>query len=125
MNSLELSYNMKYLSMESRYGANQPPETLSASTQSSSSQDYELDSSMFDVMSASSSFGSQSSLPQHNGNRMVKGWGSALSRSRCVNNLSSLGSASSESSARISQPRPHNANIGSPGWGYYADTVVD
>ncbi|KAL7429377.1 hypothetical protein ACHAXM_001625 [Skeletonema potamos] len=54
---------------------------------------------------------------------LAKGWGSTLSRSRCVSNLSALGSVASETSiSRRSsyESKPHEAS-----WGYFVDTTHD
>lgn len=124
MNSLELAYKMKYLSMDSCCGL--PPPPLSTSSPS-----YELDCSRFDMLpsSATSSVSSLSSMnqaPTSNGRGMIKGWGSAISRSRCVDNLSSLGRSSSSDSS-LSRPRHYEANAVGPAgsWGYFVDSVAD
>lgn len=113
MNSI--AYQMRRMSIES---SALPPASLSASMVSAAdSQDFELDfdCSGFDAMSPAPSYGSFSS-------QSSAGWGNGgLSRSRCVNNLSSLGSASS-ADVGVGSARQMHAPGPNAGWGYFVDT---
>lgn len=137
MNSQELAYRLSRIAMDSSSGCAHPPPPESLP----SSSPYELDCSRFDSMSSTaslsyssfstSSYSSSSSsrqeqpqghqlIPSSPSPRgMIKGWGSAMSRTRCMNSLSSLASTSSFGSgfcSESSQPTPNE------GWGYFADT---
>ena len=79
-------------------------------------QDFELDCSGFDGLGPSPSYASASSF-----NSLSSASQRGLSRSRCVNNLSSLGCPSSEASdAR--QVSSHYASGPNQGYGYFVDT---
>ena len=120
MNSVELAHQFRRISIDSNASSvPQPPEMLSACTTALNSQDFELDSSVFDNMSQSSSFNSLSS--QSSRSSIAGG----LSRSRCVaNNLSALGSASAaDYSGRTTERRQlSTSSYTTDGWGYFADT---
>ena len=130
-NSFDFDYQMRRLSIGSSDSVPPPPASLCSSMMSFTSadlQEFEHDCSRFPTVmpSPSSKFLSTSHFAnaRRTGNQV---WGSGgLSRSRCVNNLSSLGdsfSSASEnsvgSSIRISsyEAVPPNA-----GWGYFVDT---
>lgn len=49
------------------------------------------------------------------------GWGSALSRNRCVRDLSALGSVASETS--IPRRSKYESNPNESSWGYFVDTI--
>mmetsp|Transcript_5338 Transcript_5338/g.9550 ORF Transcript_5338/g.9550 Transcript_5338/m.9550 type:complete len:140 (+) Transcript_5338:42-461(+) len=136
MNFMELAYHQ--FGRTSVDSSNFVPSPLAASLSSSpdmsSSLPYELDCTLFECMSpspssASSSCGSLSSQeepqdhepPSSSPRGMTKGWGSTMSRSRCVHNLSTLGSACSESSISARQVSSFGTGP-SEGWGYYVDT---
>ncbi|KAL7460364.1 hypothetical protein ACHAXS_000820 [Conticribra weissflogii] len=133
MNSLELAYQMKSLAMDSRQSVPRQPETLSGNMPASSALNFQMDSSRFDMMSSSalSSFESpcnQSQLYSSmvKGKGMSHGWGSTLSRSRCVSNLSCLGSVSSEGSGELPHSRLYYTSLDNgDSWGYYVDSVSD
>ena len=136
MNPIEFAYQFGGMSVDSSSSSvPPPPASLSSSSSASSSLPYELDCTGFDGMSSSpslaslSSYGSLSSQDEPQGHEsqsssprgMTKGWGSTMSRSRCVHNLSTLGSACSESS--ISPRQISSFGTGpNEGWGYYVDT---
>ena len=135
MNSIELAYKLGRISMDSSSSSvPPPPASLSSSSSMSSSLPYELDCTRFEGMSpspslVSSSYGSLSSQEEPQGYKsqsssprgMTKGWGITLSRSQCVHNLSSLGSACSESSTSTRQISPYGSGP-NEGWGYFVDT---
>ena len=135
MNSIELAYKLGRISMDSSSGSvPPPPASLSSSSSMSSSLPYELDCTGFEDMSPSpssalSSYGSLSSQEEPQGYEsqsslsrgMSKGWGSTLSRSRCVHNLASLGSACSESSTSTRQIPPYGTGT-NEGYGYFVDS---
>ena len=121
--SLELAYQLRRLSIDSCSSSvlPPPPKTLpSASTattsySAASSQEFELDCSGFDGMlspthSYASSYNSLSSAQ------------GGLSRSRCIHNLSSLGSASYVESNRLTRQISTHASGPTEGWGYFVDT---
>mmetsp|Transcript_12032 Transcript_12032/g.21413 ORF Transcript_12032/g.21413 Transcript_12032/m.21413 type:complete len:139 (-) Transcript_12032:260-676(-) len=135
MNSIELAYKLGRISMDSSSSSvPPPPASLSSSSSMSSSLPYELDCTGFEGMSpspssASSSYGSLSSQEEPQGYEsqsslsrgMSKGWGSTLSRSRCVHNLASLGSTCSESSTSTRQVPPYGTGL-NEGWGHFVDS---
>ena len=129
MNSLELAYIMRRVSIDSRCGVPHPPETLSLSSiLSTSTAESDFDLCMFDESSSPSTLYSESSQQQASQNRRntVKGWGSAVSRGRRMSNLTSLGGGSSLDSTRScssSNDRTASNNEGS--WGYFVDTLAD
>ncbi|KAL7525394.1 hypothetical protein ACHAWF_001339 [Thalassiosira exigua] len=113
-----LVYQMQRMSIDSSCSSfPSPPETLSSATDihsysSSSSDEFELDSSGFDGFTSSPSFASSAnSLSSAEDNRL-------LSRSRCVHNLSALGRSSSSDSFGTMQP----SSGPNKGWGYFVDT---
>ena len=134
--SLELANRMRIISIDSSCDVTPPPDMLSACNMLiTSTANSELDCKMFDVSLSSCSANSscsdgiqQQSRPAHEGRGMIKGWGSAISRNRCVSNLSALGSMSSESNARLTRPSSqcYGGAFGTGGsWGYYVDTFDD
>lgn len=111
--------------IESRIGNASVPIVISFTHHAATESRFELDCSRFDCIAPSPSFASSSrcnlsssQAGSHSKRDMIKGWGSNLSRSRCIRNLSSLGSRSSSESIPISPP------LAGPneGWGYYVDT---
>ena len=135
MNSIELAYKLGRISMDSSSSDSSsfssPQEMLSASA-SMMSDEFDFDCSSFDIFAPSpslaSSFGSLASAQQHTTRQAMinQDWGSdsAMARSRCVNNLSTLGSASSSSDSLGStyQTPSSCASTGPNAWGYYVDT---
>lgn len=139
MNSLSLAYSMRTMSITSSTNSMpEPPESLHFS----SSTSYELDCSKFDCgglspstpslasLSYNSLASQESSLSQQSSSTLssqgnINGWGSTLSRSRCVHNLSALGCSSSADvgvSTRSARDIPPYESTPNEGWGYYADT---
>mmetsp|Transcript_32806 Transcript_32806/g.68997 ORF Transcript_32806/g.68997 Transcript_32806/m.68997 type:complete len:124 (+) Transcript_32806:96-467(+) len=120
MNSLELAYQLRRMSIDSSSNSSvpTPPEMLSAASMSySSTGEFELDCSQFDSMTPASSFNSMEQGLSSNG------WGShGLSRSRCAHNLSTFGSASSADSLSLTRQTPSYESGPNEGWGYYVDT---
>ena len=139
MNSLSLAYSMRTMSITSSENSMpEPPESLHSSYTS-----YELDCSKFDwgglspstpslaslsfnsLASQASSLSQQSSSTITSQGNINNGWGSTLSRSRCVHNLSALGCSSSADvgvSTRSARDIPPYESTPNEGWGYYADT---
>ena len=137
MNTLDFTYQTTMIGSSS--SPLPPPSTSLASSycDESSSADipYELECSKFDTMTPSypslASFNSLSSdISQDYPSRrpqvesgMIKGFGSTLSRSRCVHNLSSLGSVSSfERNTRCTSSIPKYGSGPNEGYGYFVDT---
>ncbi|KAL7485326.1 hypothetical protein ACHAW6_010925, partial [Cyclotella cf. meneghiniana] len=87
MDSLEIAFQMRHISLDSCCGRIPSPPR-------------QLDCSGFDrvnCMASSNSCETASSQNETSSSRVLtKGWGRALSRSQCVTNLSSLGSAKAE-----------------------------
>lgn len=133
MNSLELAYHMKSLAVDSRDTSSQTQETLSGNMPVLTAQNFQMDSTRFDVMISTtiSCHESQYDKPQkhHSSKRETSirhGWGSTLSRSRCVSNLSCLGSVNSEGTADMPRSRlDHTSFVNGDSWGYYVDSVSD
>lgn len=132
MNSLENAYQIR-ISNDSNY-TSEPPKTLgSSSPQSPPPCSHELDCSRFDSYSSSttssttsSSMYSQSSQQPYGG-VLVKGFGITLSRSRCMTNLSSLGSVATETSIplQLSGPTHYESGPDKGSWGYFVDSVME
>ncbi|KAL3762030.1 hypothetical protein ACHAWU_002126 [Discostella pseudostelligera] len=127
MHSFEFVYQMKRLSIDSNDSMPSPPEMLSLSMMSSStadSQEYELDCSRFASMMQTPSFQSSSTHQRTIEHRMSnESWGSSgLSRSRCVHNLSALGSATAADVSCSSRKIPSYESSPNVGWGYFVDT---
>jgi hypothetical protein len=129
-NSFDFDYQMRGLSIGSSGSIPPPPAILSASVMSFSSaesHEFEHDCSRFAAMTPASSFNFLSASHYATERRMVnQGWGSGgLSRSRCVNNLSSLGdsfSSASDNSDGSSRQIPSYEAGPNAGWGYFVDT---
>lgn len=135
MKSFDLAYEMKYVLADYHCSDSPSPEMLPSIMRRSLDSDYELDCTRFGGAmpsnSSESSLESQAGLSEtpcetKTGRGLVKGWGSALSRSRCLNDLSSLGSASSDSST--SSKRRRTSYVAGPNatrdsWGYFVDTL--
>jgi hypothetical protein len=129
-NSFDFNYQMRRLSVGSSGSIPPPPASLSASVMSFSSaesHEFEHDCSRFAAMTPASSFNFLSASHYATERRMVnQGWGSGgLSRSRCVNNLSSLGdsfSSASDNSDGSSRQIPSYEAGPNAGWGYFVDT---
>mmetsp|Transcript_11976 Transcript_11976/g.20793 ORF Transcript_11976/g.20793 Transcript_11976/m.20793 type:complete len:128 (-) Transcript_11976:519-902(-) len=123
VNSLELAYQLRRISIESGSSVPPPPDMISimsCSTTSSSSQEFELDCSRFDSISPSPSFASSvGSFPSANYEKQ-QGMIGGLSRSRCAHNLSAL--CSSSSAGSTSSSRQMFESGPNEGWGYYVDT---
>lgn len=114
MNSLELAYQMRRLSVDSGSSSLAPPPALASSADMGSfPADFELDCSGFDNLTPATSYASMSSgslsSASHNG----------LSRSRCVHNLSSLGCDAAEDYRPVAS---YASRSNEPAWGYYVDT---
>ena len=126
-------------STATQYRESEPPESLT--------DNHSFDCSSFDFAamttmlspspSLTSSFNSLSSQesssspqspcsPPNRPLGSIKGWGSTLSRSRCVNNLSSFGGGSDSADvgvcSRRTTPAYNNKSSANDGWGYYVDT---
>ena len=91
--------------------------------------EYEFDCSKFSLPPSSicsttvaSSVSSLSTLDSSDSG-LIKGWGSTLSRSRCVSNLSALGNVASETS--IPRIATFESNRHEASWGYYVDTPAE
>jgi hypothetical protein len=132
MNSLDLAFKMASLDAFC-----EPPTTLDCSG-------FDKSSSFGSTFSfASESSQNLPSSPQHLpayqphpsmqvqqqqfNSGLVKGFGSSLSRSRCVTNLSSLGSVASETSIPLQSSRPTHYESGpnEGSWGYFVDSVME
>ncbi len=129
-NSFDFDYQMRRLSIGSSDSVPPPPASLSASKMSFSSaesQKFEHDCSRFAAMTPAPSFNFLSSSHYATERRMCnQGRGSGgLSRSRCVNDFSSLGnsfSSASDNSVGSSRQTPSYDAVPSAGWGYFVDT---
>ena len=125
MSSLEIAYQLRRLTMDSSSSSVPPPPESLCSSSISSPSHCELDlCSRFNDMSqlppltpspSCYSMSSQESQGQSESTGSIKGWGSTISRSRCFNNLSSLGCAAPESSLS------REISTCNEGWGYFAD----
>ena len=117
MNSIgDLACNMQRMAINGV-----PPTKMSSSDSNPEFDASSFDSFMLTPASSVSSFGSVTSLLQHqNSQGSIKGFGSAISRSRCANNLSSLGSASSHQGY---MPRHNVSGPNEGSWGYFVDSV--
>ena len=128
MNSFEFAYQMKRLSIDSNGSMPSPPDMLPLSMMSSStadSQEFELDCSQFATLMPPPSLQS-SSLHQNSIDRRMSNvslGSSGFSRSRCVRNLSALGSASSADVSCTPRKIPSYASTPNVGWGYFVDTL--
>lgn len=135
MNSLDMSFQLEQLMNDSSNCSicsfPTPPESLPTDSSPNAAADhYEFDCTKFAILSSStcsttvassvSSLSTQESLESG----LIKGWGSTLSRSRCVNNLSALGSVASESSIQRC-PSGYKSNPNEAAWGYFVDTPHD
>eukprot|EP00571_Detonula_confervacea_P006555 CAMPEP_0172329858 /NCGR_PEP_ID=MMETSP1058-20130122/61097_1 /TAXON_ID=83371 /ORGANISM="Detonula confervacea, Strain CCMP 353" /LENGTH=125 /DNA_ID=CAMNT_0013047051 /DNA_START=121 /DNA_END=501 /DNA_ORIENTATION=+ len=123
MNSLEITHQLRRIFMDSKHCASPPPESLSSSL-----CPHELDRSGLDGMSPSpslassyNSLSSQESQSSYASRGVSTGLCSTLSRSRCVNNLSSLCSTSSECTSSSRQIPPYESGP-NEGYGYFIDT---
>mmetsp|Transcript_28290 Transcript_28290/g.58958 ORF Transcript_28290/g.58958 Transcript_28290/m.58958 type:complete len:133 (+) Transcript_28290:102-500(+) len=129
MNSIELAYQLRRLTVDSSSSGSSsvpaPPETISASMMSydsaSTTYDFELDCSHFNSFSPSPSYTSSfNSLSSGHGST-DQGLRSGLSRSRCAHNLSALCSTSSAGSTRSTRQVSYESGPNAP-WGYFVDT---
>ena len=125
MNSLELAYQMRRISINSSSSAFSPPEMLPTSMMSFSidtAQEFEFDSSQFDSISSTpsyvSSFYSLSPVDHATG----QGLNSGLSRSRCAQDLSMLSSSPSAGNTCSTRQIPSLESGPKAGWGYFVDT---
>mmetsp|Transcript_27474 Transcript_27474/g.56514 ORF Transcript_27474/g.56514 Transcript_27474/m.56514 type:complete len:134 (+) Transcript_27474:120-521(+) len=133
MNSLELAYHMKSLAVDSRDSNPQTQETLSGNMPVMAAQNFQMDSTRFDMMFSNTISCQESQYNQPRQHHSMKremsirhGWSSTLSRSRCVSNLSCLGSVTSEGTSDMSHSRlDHTSFDKSDSWGYYVDSVSD
>jgi hypothetical protein len=129
-NSSAFDHQMRMLSIGSSGSIPPPPASLSASMMSFSSaesQEFEHDCCRFAAITPTSSLNLLSSIHHATARRMGnQEWGSGgLSRSRCVNNLSSLGdsfSSASDNSVGSSRQIPSYEAGPNAGWGYFVDT---
>lgn len=134
MNSLDMSFRLQQFMNDSNCSSCSslptPPESLPKDSSPSAAEEYEFDCTKFAILSSStcsttvassvSSLSTQESLESG----LIKGWGSTLSRGRCVNNLSALGSVASESSI-LRCPSGYESNPNEASWGYFVDTPHD
>ncbi|KAL3776044.1 hypothetical protein HJC23_009670 [Cyclotella cryptica] len=120
MNSLDIAFQMRHISLDSCCdGISSPP--------------HQLDCSGFDKLNCMTSLNScETASSQHETSSsasFTKGWGRALSRSQCVTNLSSLGRAASEETmVPRSLYKPNKCEHSAPkdeagSWGYFVDSV--
>jgi len=130
MNSLDMSFQLQQLMNDSAStycSLSPPPDSLPKDSSPNAAADqFEFDCTKFTNLSSSicsttvassiSSLSTQDSM----GSGLIKGWGSTLSRSRCVSNLSALGSVASESS--IPRRSGYESNPNEAAWGYFVDT---
>ena len=97
-----------------------PSPSLTSSFNSLSSQESSI------ITSSSSSSPHSPCSPPNRPLGSIKGWGSTLSRSRCVNNLSSFGGGSDSADvgvcSRRTIPAYNNKSGATDGWGYFVDT---
>lgn len=141
--SSQLAFQLRLVSLDSQFSVSEPPQSLQSSASGSC---YEMDCSSFDMLpssrapsigstSSSSQFQPTSHHHQHSmhyhqyqhqphqlNNGLVKGFRSTLSRSRCISDLSSLGSTSSISSRASQMHQGSSPNEG--GWGYFVDSTM-
>eukprot|EP00585_Thalassiosira_rotula_P006231 CAMPEP_0196144336 /NCGR_PEP_ID=MMETSP0910-20130528/15965_1 /TAXON_ID=49265 /ORGANISM="Thalassiosira rotula, Strain GSO102" /LENGTH=139 /DNA_ID=CAMNT_0041405963 /DNA_START=31 /DNA_END=453 /DNA_ORIENTATION=+ len=137
MNSFEVPSQITLSSKSSSSVLAPQMSTISLSPRASSPfPQHELDCSGFNGMTPSPSLvsapdhslSSRNCKPKMHHERtssgMISGWGSALSRSRCANNLASLGSSRSSRSGNSTSTRqiPPYGTGPNEGWGYFADT---
>ncbi|KAL3822556.1 hypothetical protein ACHAXA_007667 [Cyclostephanos tholiformis] len=120
-NTFDFDFHMRRLAIESSDSIPHPPASLSESMMRFTSpepQEFEYDCSRFVAMTPASSF--DFSSERRMGGR---GWGSSgLSRSRCVNNLSSLGNSFSYTSDSCVSSSRQVSSEPNAGWGYFVDT---
>ncbi|KAL3797778.1 hypothetical protein ACHAWO_000395 [Cyclotella atomus] len=112
MNSLELTYQMQRMAISPACSELPPPP-------------HTLDCSGFDKfnsMSSFNSFESQLSQSQASVGSFTSNRGKSLSRSRCVANLSTMGSVSTEGSGLSIAFVPKYGG-GPNAWGYFVDSV--
>mmetsp|Transcript_38360 Transcript_38360/g.62766 ORF Transcript_38360/g.62766 Transcript_38360/m.62766 type:complete len:131 (-) Transcript_38360:515-907(-) len=128
MNSLELAYQLRRMSIDSSSSGScsvpPSPEMLSASMMSDSScstQEFELDCSRFESISPTPSFASSFNSLSSAHHTTDQGMSSGLSRSRCAHNFSSLCSTSSAGSTSSTRQMVESGPIA--GWGYFVDTT--
>jgi len=135
--SLDMAFRLQQLmndSSPSNCSLPPPPDSLPVDPSQTgkmcpaAEDEYEFDCSKFAMTSSSicsttvaSSVSSLSTLDSSDFG-LIKGWGSTLSRNRCVSNLSALGSVASETSIPRSSDYESNPN---EAWGYFVDTVHD
>ena len=130
-------------STATQYRESEPPESLTdhhsfdcssfdfaAMTTTMLSPSPSLTSSFNSLSSQESSIISSTQSPCSPPNRplgSIKGWGSTLSRSRCVNNLSSFGGGSDSADvgvcSRRTIPAYNNKSGATDGWVYFVDTI--
>ena len=116
MNSFELACQMRRISLAESSNCHLPPPPMS------------LDSSGFDQfnsMSSFNSFGSQFSQgTEASSPNAMSSDKKSLSRSRCIANLSAMGSVNSEgSSMSRSSVSKYELPVTNAGWGYFVDSV--
>lgn len=116
MNSFELACQMRRISLAESSNCHLPPPPMS------------LDSSGFDQfnsMSSLNSFGSQFSQgTEASSPNAMSSDKKSLSRSRCIANLSAMGSVNSEgSSMSRSSVSKYELPVTNAGWGYFVDSV--
>ena len=115
MNSSELAYQMRRISLDSNCESLPTPP-------------HSLDCSGFDKFNSMSSFHSYESTAcqsQLSSCSLSSNEYKGLSRSRCVANLSAMGSVSSEDTAlsRSSTPQHVSSAPNARSWGYFVDSV--
>ena len=98
-----------------------PSPSLTSSFNSLSSQESSI------ITPSSSSSPQSPCSPPNRPLGSIKGWGSTLSRSRCVNNLSSFGGGSDSADVGVCSRRTipascNNKSGAKDGWGYFVDT---
>ena len=128
-------------STATQYRESEPPESLTDDHHSFDCSSFDFAAMTTTMLSPSpsltSSFNSLSSQesksspqspcsPPNRPLGSIKGWGSTLSRSRCVNNLSSFGGGSDSADvgvcSRRTIPAYNNKSGANDGWGYFVDT---
>ncbi len=142
-----LSFQLQQMTMDAECGSSSslppPPESLPShlsriicpvAAKEGHKHEFEFDSSKFDsscppssicsttVASSISSLSTvdTSSTMQQDITKM--GWGSTLSRSRCVTNLSALGGVASETSSISRRHSSHYESSPNEAYGYFVDT---
>ena len=115
MNSFEIACQMRHMSLAESSNCDLPPPPMS------------LDCSGFDQfnnsMSSFNSFGSQFSEGSESSSpNAMSSNKKSLSRSRCVANLSAMGSVNSEGSS-MARSSKYQLPASNAGWGYFVDSV--